>query len=363
MDLRTIPSVVGGDSTKRHGIVLAKSIPAKKYLIHTGETLYSALKKCPKLVIVPPNFEIYDDFHNKFVSILKQYSPSIEVASIDECYFDYTGSEEMYGDPIEFAYKLKDEIKTKLGFTVNIGVSENKLLAKMASDFSKPDKVHTLYKNEIKAKMWPLPIRELFMLGSKTEAKLISRGFKTIHDIAISDPYVLSKLLGKHGFVLWEYANGIDNSKISTYHILKSISASETLAFDILSRQDAHKQLLKLSENVGTRLRQQCFNSSLIAIEIKNQHFEKYSHQKKLDVPINSTTHIYKNAKKVFDELWQGEPIRNLALSLGILSAGQCEQTNLFETSDNSKYENLDKAIDNLRNKYSKTTIKRATLL
>lgn len=364
IDLRNIASAVGGDPKQRKGIILAKSIPAKKYGIHTGETIYSALKKCPKLVIIPPNFTIYQDYSSKFIGVIKKYINEVEQASIDECYANYTSYEKLYGDPIKFANKLKDEIKDTLGFTVNIGISENKVLAKMASDFEKPDKVHTLFKTEITEKMWKLPIDNLFMLGRKSKEKLLSRGFKTISDIANSDIKILENLFGKHGKLLWQYANGIDNSEVIDINSpLKSIRSSETLPYDILNKTNAHKEILKLCEDVCKRLLDYNFNCSLISIEIKNTKFEKYSHQKKLDFSICSTQNIYEQSIKIFDSFWKNEPIRSIAVTVGEFNINDYEQLNIFEENNDDKYKNLDKAINNIRKKYNKATIKRASLL
>lgn len=363
IDIRTIPSAVCGDPEKRKGVILAKSIPAKKYDIHTGETIYSAIKKCPNLVLVKSNFEIYQKYSNDFLNILKKYFNTIEQASIDECYIDYTSYINLYKEPIDFAYKLKAEITSKLGFTVNIGISENKVLAKMASDLEKPDKVHTLFKNEIKSKIWNLPIQNLFMLGKKNYIKLSSRGFKTIGDIANSDPEMIKRLLGNNGYILWQYSNGIDNSSIETYHDLKSISFGETLPFDIISKKDIYKQILKLSEEVGRRLRNLNLKSSVISLDIKNSNFEKYSHQKKLTFPVCSTHDIYLNSIKLFDQMNKNEHIRSITLALSCLSNNEIKQMSLFDLNENVGYEKIDKAIDKINVKYKNSIVKRAGLL
>ena len=199
VDIRTIPSVIGGSEKLRHGIVLAKSSPAKKYNIQTAETLVSARKKCPGLVIIPPDYEIYVRYSSRFIDLLQQYAPVIEQYSIDEVFCDMTGTEKLYGNPVDFAHRLKNIIKKELGFTVNIGVSENKLLAKMASDFEKPDKVHTLFPSEIREKMWPLPVNELFFAGKSSVAKLHSLGIHTIGELASTDVSILRSVLKKQG--------------------------------------------------------------------------------------------------------------------------------------------------------------------
>lgn len=363
LDLRTVPSAIGGDPTQRKGIILAKSIPAKKFNVITGEPLYQATRKCPNLIILSPDFKLYESCHMKFINILKSYICDIEVASIDECYLDYTSYEKIYGDVLSFAHMIKDKIKEELGFTVNVGIGENKLLAKMASDFSKPDKVHTLFKDEIPAKLWSLPMSELFMLGKKSEKKLASIGFKTIYDIANSDKNNLYKLMGKQGLMLWNFANGVDFSKIETSHTLKSISSSETLAYDMTTKKEAYSQILRLSEDIGQRLRSYNFSSFVLSVEIKNSEFMKYSHQKKLDIPTNCNNTIYEISKKMFDELWKNEPIRSIALNASCLIIGKSEQLNMFELLENYKNENVDKVVDSIRKKYNKSVITRGSLL
>ena len=191
VDLRKEVSAVGGDMAMRHGIILAKSIPAKKYHIKTGETILEARQKCPDLMLVPPNYRLYEQCSKAFMDILRKYSPSVEQYSIDEAFVDMTGTDKLWGSPMEAANRLKNEIRDTLGFTVNIGISENKLLAKMASDFEKPDRVHTLWKSEIRKKMWPLPVSDLFFVGRATAKKLFSLGIQTIGQLAQADPAVL----------------------------------------------------------------------------------------------------------------------------------------------------------------------------
>ena len=183
-DLRDEVAAVGGDMAMRHGIILAKSIPAKKYGIKTGESIVEARQNCPTLKLVPPNYHLYDQCSKAFMEILRRYSPDVEQYSVDEAFVDMTGTESLWGDPVLTADRIREQIRDELGFTVNIGISENKLLAKMASDFKKPDQVHTLWKEEIPDKMWPLPVSDLFFVGRATAKKLFSLGIKTIGDLA-----------------------------------------------------------------------------------------------------------------------------------------------------------------------------------
>lgn len=360
MDLREIPSIVGGDQEKRHGIVLAKSIPAKKYNIITGESVHSALQKCPDLVMVPPNYERYVNASNAMVDILNQYSPHIQRYSIDECFMDYTN---MNKDYMEAAFEIKDRIKKELGFTVNIGIGPNKLLAKVASDFKKPDMVHTLFSYEISEKMWPLPVEDLFMVGSRTKAKLNGRGIFTIGELAGLDKEYIYSWLKKPGLLIWNYANGLEDSQVKKGSIpIKSVGNSTTIAFDVDNKSEAYKVILGLSEMVGMRVRDLDKCGSVIALGLKNSHFYHYSHQRKLDIPSSSTNKIYRTAKILFDEMWTGEPLRHISLSLSDLSTNDFFQLSLMEDYS-VKDELLDKTIDKLRFKYGYESVIRSCFL
>lgn len=357
IDLRDIPSIVGGDESKRHGIVLAKSIPAKEKGIKTGETIYSAKQKCPDLVIVPPNYSRYIVASNAMIDMLNEYSPYIQQYSIDEAFLGY--SYEIDNEYIDVAYEIKDRINNELGFTVNIGIGENKLLAKMASDFKKPNKVHTLLTHEIKTKMWPLPIADLFMVGSRTEAKFQSRGIFTIGDLANTDKDYIYSWLKKPGLKLWEYANGIESSKVRTdYSPIKSISNSTTTSYDVESRENAHLVLLGISEMLGMRIRSNDMCGSVISVYIKDNNFYTYSKQKKMVVSTNSTNTIYNVAKELFDLVWNGTPLRQFSISISELIKDDCSQLYLFEQY-NEKQERFDKAIDAIRNRFGHNSVKR----
>ena len=209
VDLREIPSIIGGDEASRHGIVLAKSVSAKKYGVTTGEPVASALRKCANLVMEPPNHQMYREYSRQLMEYFKTYTPDIEQLSVDECFLDYTPIAHLYGEPVAFANRLKNEVKEKFGFTVNIGISEVKILAKMASDFQKPDKVHTLWKSEIQKKMWPLPVSELYMVGKSSLPKLRNLGIHTIGDLAGMNHEILEAHFKSFGKLIWENANGI----------------------------------------------------------------------------------------------------------------------------------------------------------
>lgn len=381
-DLRDIPSAVGGDVAKRHGIILAKSIPAKKYKIKTGEPVVDALRKYPDLVLVPPNHKLYTKYSKAFIAILKKYSDVVEQYSIDEAFMDMTGTERLFGDPVHVANVIKDEIYQTLGFTVNVGISENKLLAKMASDFRKPNLVHTLFPEEIQEKMWPLPVGELFFVGGASEKKLNSIGIRTIGDLACADLDVLKSLLKKHGEVIWNFANGKDDSpveKISPEN--KGYGNSTTIAFDVTDAHTAKMILLSLTETVGRRLRRDHVRVESVSVTIRYNDLSDVSHQGILDAATNITKEIYDKACCLFDELWDKRPIRLLGVSTGKVSQGNgYRQIDLFDSMGTlspgnlggsskeqllkyEKLEKLDQAIDQIREKFGSDAVMRASFL
>lgn len=276
LDLRNIPAVVGGDPSSRHGIVLAKSIPAKKYKIETGEPIYSAKIKCPKLYVVPPNFELYIMCSKAMVELFKTYTPLVEQFSIDECFLDFSNMENHYDDHILLANNIREHVKKELGFTVNIGISTNKLLAKVASDFKKPDLVHTLYPHEIKEKMWPCAVEDLFMVGKSTVKKLHNLNIFTIGDLANYDLKILKDVFKSHGETIWLFANGIENSKVKVLGktSAKAMGNSRTIEFNVEDRSTAHKIILSLCETVAMRLRKSGNFASLVSISFRDYNFK-----------------------------------------------------------------------------------------
>ena len=363
LDLRTVPSVVGGDEEKRHGIVLAKSIPAKKYGISTGETLFMAKRKCPSLKIVPPNYTLYTRCSEEMVKVLEEYSPLIQQYSIDEMFLDYTNMEKHFGKEEKAAHKIKERIKKELGFTVNVGIGPNKLLAKMASELKKPDRVHTIYPDEIAEKMWPLDTKELLMVGSRTREKLAKRGIKTIGELARSKPDYLERFLKSHGILIWNYANGIENSPVRREGLpMKGLGNSSTLPFDVKDMDTAKKILLSLTETVSMRLRKSKKSAGLVSIKLKNNSFLSYSHQKKLEVPTDSTKKIYHQAKELLKETWQKEPIRHMGIHLSDLCSNELHQLTIF-SYNNEKESKMDNAVDKLRQKYGHEILIRSCFL
>ena len=356
-DIRNSYAVIGGDEQTRSGIVLAKSTPAKRLGVVTGETLYSARKKCRVLRTYPPNFKFYQEMSNKLFNLISKYSPDIEVASVDECYLDYTKIKNMQGDPLEFASRLQKEILDELGFTVNIGIANNKLCAKMASDFTKPYKIHTLYKEEIKEKMWPLEVGELFGIGKKTVPKL---KIYTIKDLANTKTEILYPYFKNQSEHMINWANGIDDSPvISIPPEPKGIGNEITIDHDIKDKMEIYKYLLFLSEKVGTRIRKQNKYANVIVVILKDSNFKKYSHQKKLQTPTNSTEEIYNTAKIILREMHEEESIRLIGIRLDNLTDKKIKQVSIFDKEEPPTIDNI---IDEINNKY-KNKIKKASLI
>lgn len=363
-DIRTIPAVIGGNQEERHGIVLAKSTPAKAYHIQTGEPLVSARKKCPHLAVIPPNFPLYVEKSNAFIELLKRHSPIVEQYSIDEAFCDMTGMEKLHGNPVTFAHTLREEIKNNLGFTVNIGVSSNKLLAKMASDFTKPDRVHTLFPDEIQTKLWPLPIENLFYVGKSTSKKLRFLGIKTIGELAGSDPEIIKAHFKKHGEVIWNYANGIDTDILKDHpDPNKGYGNSITTHFDITDSDTALKIILSLCETVGARIRADNVYISVVSITLVDYEFHHISRQMTLPSSTNVTEKIYDAAAALLEQAWNNTPLRLLGVSTSHASTEKYEQYNLFDMEKYEKLSKLNSAIDSIRNRYGEDSVKRACFI
>ena len=338
-DLRTISSAVGGDVALRHGIILAKSIPAKRYGVKTGEALWEAKRKCPGLVLVPPNYGLYERCSAALMEILRDYSDVVELYSIDEAFVDMSASCHLFGMPKEVGQKIKDRIYEALGFTVNVGISSNKLLAKMASD--------------------------LFFVGRATAKKLFSVGIRTIGELAAADPGWLKGLLKKHGEVIWAFANGVDLSPVLMEpEANKGYGNSTNPPFDVTGVEMADKVLLVFSETVGARLRMDGVRAGMVSVGIRYTDLSYVSHQKKLYNATNLTIEIYQAACRLFRELWNGQPVRHLGVHTADIRGGErFRQGSLFDEMDYEKLSRLDKTIDDIRDCFGMDAVKRAVFL
>lgn len=368
LDLRTVPAIIGGDIEKRHGVVLAKSIPAKKFHVRTGEPIVNAMKKCPFLILEPPDHALYSRRSRELIYFLSEICPYIEQVSIDECYMDYSAISSAFSSPEEAAAQIKERVFEKFNYTVNIGISNRKVLAKMASDFKKPNLVHTLYSYEIQEKLWPLPLSSLYMCGNSSQLSLKNLGMVTIGDLARSSQEIIAAHLKSHGLTLWEYANGIDSTPVhSDKQTAKGIGNSATLSKDAATREAACHELLILSESVAARLREAGQLAYMISTEIKYHTFLHVSHQLTLSAPICSTDGIYQSACLLFDELWDGSPIRLLGIRTSkLVSAAEPIQINLFDlntSAPSAKQQRLDSALDAIRKKFGDDAVVRGSLL
>lgn len=365
-DLRLVPSVIGGDAGTRNGIVLAKSIPAKQFKIETAEPVSLALRKCPSLIVAPPDFAWYKVCSKAFKDICRSYAPSVEEYSIDECFLDMTGTKRIYPDPIQTAYEIKDRIKNDLGFTVNIGIGPNKLLAKMAGDFEKPDKVHTLFRDEIPKKMWPLPVQDLLYCGKSTSQHLNRAGIFTIGELAAVSLPDLQKLMGdKGGRFLHRLATGEDDSEVTEeYGDAKSYSIVTTEEEDISSYDRADRLLLELTDRVSKRLRRDGVLTTCIAVTVRYLDFKTRSHQRKLSEPTDISQEIYEIGRELLRELWDGKtPLRLVGIALSDVTKNGTAQLSLFEEENvrREKNQRMDRTMDGILDRFGRGSLKRGT--
>ena len=363
-DLRRIPAAVVGDRESRHGIILAKSEPAKKRGVKTGEPIWQAQRKCPGLKLVPADYGLYVAASRRFIALLRDYAPLVEQYSIDEAYADLSGCRGLYGPPVEAAYELKDRIHRQLGFTVNVGVSCNKLLAKMAGELEKPDKVHTLFPSEIAVKMWPLPVGELFSVGPASQARLNQIGVTTIGQLARMDQARIKSLLGKHGEQIWNYANGRGPEELTAEAAMnKGYGNSTTLPYDVTRPDQVRKVLLSLSETVGARLRADGQSGRCVTVQLRTAEFYDWSHQVRLEQPSDATLEIWQAACRALSQMWRaGTPLRQIGVQVSQVSRESPRQLALFGDSYD-KLSRLDQAVDGIRRRYGEEALQRACFL
>lgn len=365
VDIRTIPSVIGGNEEERRGIVTAKSPVAKKMGVVTAEPLYMARRKCPGLKVFPGDYELYHKESNQLYEYFCLFTDKIERYSIDECFLDMTGTELLYPDPIKLAYKMKDEIYQRFGYTVNIGIGNNKLCAKMASDFEKPNKVHTLFQYEIEKKMWPLSVADLFMVGKSSSKTLMELGISTIGNLAKTDINLLRRRFKSQGDMMYEYANGIDFSEVNPNNHnsqSKSISVTETLPSDTDSTYLLKQILMKQAEKVGRQARKEVIYAQTIAVIFKTNNFVSYSHQMKLRNPTNTTSEIYQYAVEILNKGWRGEPLRLIGIRLCDFTQDNLHQLSLFEQEKDLSHDKIQDILDNISEKYGDGVIIPAAL-
>lgn len=369
VDLREIPAIIGGDQKSRHGVVLAKSPAAKRYGIRTGEPVANAFRKCPNLVMEPPDHKMYREKSRMLMEYLRTFTAEIQQVSVDECYMDFTSIASRYHSPVDGALEIKDGIRDRFGFTVNIGISTNKLLAKMASDFQKPDRIHTLFPEEIREKMWPLPIGELYMAGRSSVETLRKLEINTIGDLARADLNLITLHLKSHGKMLWEFANGIGGSEIqSEPEQAKGIGNSTTLSEDVASVEEVRPVFRELADSVGRRLKKAGQKAGMVSMEIKYYDFRTISHQKQLEKPTSDPEVLFDAACALFLEVWTGEPVRLLGIRTSKLAdESEPEQLTIFDfeppKAPDEKHRKLKKALDELNARYGRGAVMKASLM
>jgi len=370
-ELKGKAAAVAGDPKNRSGIILAANYEARKFGVKTTMLIHEAKKLCPGIILVPPDHEFYKKKSREVMNILSEYSPVIQQNSIDEAWLDLTGCTSLFGEPVEIAKKIMDEIYDKLGLWCSIGISENKFLAKMASEFRKPMGITEIWVDDVKEKIWPLPIRQMYGIGKKTEEKLNSMGIYKIGDIANTNRNLLVKVFGKYGDELYRLANGIDPTPVSEQpqKYSKSISRSTTLPKDIVDIESAKIVLLKLAEEVGAEARSYGYKGRTVSITIKYGDFHTITRQKSIQ-PTYLTKDIYKTGVDILEENWNvRRPVRLLGIGISNFDEGYAEQLPLLGFAkemgehDREKEENLEKAIDKIRSKFGTDKIKRALII
>ncbi len=369
VDLREIPAIIGGDQKSRHGVVLAKSPAAKQYGIRTGEPVANAFRKCPDLVMYPPDHKMYREKSRLLMEYLRTFTKEIEQVSVDECYMDFTSIAGRYHSPVDGALEIKDGIKERFGFTVNIGISTNKLLAKMASDFRKPDRIHTLFPEEIQVKMWPLPIGELYMAGRSSVETLKKLEINTIGDLAQADPELIALHLKSHGKMLWEFANGRGRDVVQAEpEEAKGIGNSTTLRADAETEEEVYAVFGELAQSVGRRLKKAGKKAGMVSMEIKYHDFRTISHQMQLEKPSNDPELLKDTAYSLFLEVWSGEPVRLLGIRTSKLAdESEPEQLSIFDIEmppePDEKHKRLKKAMDELNARFGEGAVVKASLM
>lgn len=363
-DLREVPSVIAGQKDSRRSIVLAKSTPAKKFGIKTGEPLGMARDKCPTLVVAEPDYDLYISASRALMSLLRSVSPVVEQFSIDEAWIDMTGTQKLYGSPIFAAQWLKEKIKQELGFTVNIGISTNKMLAKMAGELEKPDKVVTLFPWEIEEKLWPLPVGELFYVGRATERKLRQMGIKTIGQLAKTEVKDLVRKLHKHGETVWHLANGRNVDPLQPIAPEnKGYGNAMTTPWDVTDMVYAQQVLLCLCETVAARMRKDSQTGRCVSLHLRTSQFENFSSQRQLPSATNGTVEIYQGACGILEEIWDKRtPLRQIGVQLSKVSHDPYRQYSMFDKRY-ERLERLDTAVDCIRGKFGEDAICRASVL
>lgn len=369
-ELRDKPVAVSGEPGSRHGIILAKNDPAKKYGVVTAETIWQAKKKCPDLILLRPHYEKYKYFCGVINDIYLRFTDLVEPFSIDESWLDVTASQKLFGTGEEIANTIRETVLKETGLTLSAGVSFNKIFAKMGSDYKKPNATTVISRENYREILWPLPVRELFFAGKKTTEKLTSIGIKTIGEIAQADPKTLANILGKHGTMLWTYANGMDDSPVLRYEQFepaKSVGNGVTFKRDLTAEEDIRTAVIAISDRVAGRLRRGHFKACGIKVDIKDPYFKQISRQKQIDTPTNLAAEIAEIAMEIIRHSWkEGAPIRLITITgINLVDADEDIQLSLFAENEerHEKNEKLELTMDKVRGKFGNSVIGFATAM
>ncbi len=358
---------VSGNPDKRHGIILAKNQKAKECGVKTGDVIWEAKRKCPNLVLVPPQFDKYVYYSDKIFDIYCQYTDRVEPFGIDECWLDVTGSMRLFKSATAIADELRERIKKEIGITISVGVSFNKIFAKLGSDMKKPDATTLISPDNFKTKVWPLDVSDLLMIGRKTEAKLKGLGINTIGDLANTNVDVLISKFGINGQKIYDNANGNNSEEVRLYydkHIPKSIGNSTTMPKDVVLRDEAKSVIMALSEMVAIRLRKYGFIAGGVHLGMRFNDLSYVGKQSKLPYKINSASSICDFAMEIYDSFQHTLPLRLLSVTTFDLSKGEeMQQLSLFDDERVEKLRRIDASLDKIREKYGYNALKSASLL
>lgn len=362
------PLAVGGDPEARHGIVLTADYIAKKHGVKTGMTLWQAKQVCPEINFISPRMDLYLRFSKMAHEIYGEYTDLQEAYGIDESWLDVTDSVSIKGDGYKIAREISNRMKSELGITVSIGVSFNKIYAKLGSDYKKPDAITTMYRDEFQKKAWVLPASDLLYVGRSTSAKLQKLGIRTIGDLARTDEKILHSQLGKMGDILWAFANGYDDSSVKyedAHAPIKSIGNSTTTPRDLVNEQDVKIVLTILAESVAARLRENGFKCRVVEISVRDKELFSFTRQRKLDHTTNVTRKIAEEAFRLFQENynWQ-KPIRSVGVrGADLVNDNYWEQIDLFSSVEfREKQMKVDTAVDDIRRKFGFYSVQRGLM-
>ncbi len=371
-ELRDKPVAVAGDPEGRHGIILAKNMPAKRLGVKTAETIWQAKRKCPDLILLPPHHDEYEAMSRRINAIYLEYTDQVEPFSVDESWLDVTGSRKLFGEGPAIADAIRQRIRDTLGVTISVGVADNRWWAKLGSDYKKPDATTVITRENVAALLYPLPIRDMLFVGEAAAQVLLKHGVGTIGQLAEMSPELLARWLGKQGASLHRMANGLEDSSIRRWgegEAVKSIGNSMTYAHDLVGRDAWHEGLMPLCDSVGARLRAQRLKCRTITVQIKDPALKVISRQRTLPVPTSQTRHIFQEALGILEGCWRPDaPIRLLSVTATSLcgedEAAPAQLSFLSEVApDDPRQARIEQAVDQVRSRFGKGAVKPGTVI